>query len=78
LPDGTNGLVVAAVDASSDAATKGLQRGDIVLSANYREVRTVADLETAVRSAQSENRQAVLLRVQRRGQPPAYLPIRLR
>jgi serine protease Do len=78
VPDGTNGLVIAAVDGSSDAATKGLQRGDIVLSANYRDVRTVADLETAVRSAQSENRQAVLLRVQRRGQPPAYLPIRLR
>lgn len=78
VAEGTTGLVIAAVDGSSDAASKGLQRGDIVLSANYRDVRSVADLESVIRTAQSENRQAVLLRVQRRGQPSAYLPVRLR
>ena len=77
-PEATRGLVVSVVDASSDAGAKGLQRGDIILSANYRDVASVADLEAAVRAARSSNRPAVLLRVQRRGQPAAYIAIRLR
>jgi serine protease Do len=76
--DSTQGLVVSAVDPSSDAGTKGLQRGDIVLSANYRNVASVADLETAVRDAKAANRVAVLLRVQRAGRPAQYVPVRLR
>jgi serine protease Do len=78
VPDATGGLVIAVVDASSDAGSKGLQRGDIVLSANYRDVATIADLETAIRAAKAENRAALLLRVQRRGQPAAYVPVRMR
>ncbi|MEI6640467.1 MAG: Do family serine endopeptidase [Novosphingobium sp.] len=74
----TKGVVITAVDDSADAATKGLQRGDIVLSAAYKPVMTAADLEAVVRQAKAENREAVLLRIQRRGQPAVYLPIRLR
>ncbi|MBC2651444.1 Do family serine endopeptidase [Novosphingobium flavum] len=76
--EGTRGLVITAVDQSSDAGQKGLQRGDIVLSANYTEVTTVAQLEGIVRAAKAQTRNAVLLRVQRRGQPPIYMPVRLR
>ena len=78
MPEDTRGLVVNAVDPSSDAATKGLQRGDVVLSANYRSVTAAAALEEAIRNAKSSSRSAVLLRVQRRGQPPAYVAVRLR
>ncbi|WP_298170962.1 Do family serine endopeptidase [Novosphingobium sp.] len=74
----TKGVVITAVDDSADAAAKGLQRGDIVLSANYKPVATAADLEAVVRQAKTENREAVLLRIQRRGQPAIYLPIRIR
>lgn len=73
----TRGLVVAAVDPNSDAARKGLRRGDIILTANYRAVAGVPDLENIVRSATAANRDAVLLRVQRRGRPPAYVAVRL-
>ena len=73
----TDGLVIAAVNQNSDAARKGLQRGDIILSANYRPVTTVEDLEGTVREAQAENREAVLLRVQRRGRPAQYVAVRL-
>ncbi len=76
--DDTKGLVVSVVDPSADAASKGLQRGDIILSANYRAVTSVADLESAIAAAKSANRTAVLVRVQRRGQPATYLPLRLR
>ena len=72
------GVVITAVDASSDAGSKGLQRGDIVLSANYVTVNTVADLEKIVRQAKTEGREAVLLRIQRRGAPAQYVPIRVR
>jgi serine protease Do len=78
MPDSTQGVVISAVDPSSDAGSKGLQRGDIILSANYQEVATPEQLEAAIRAAKSANRSAVLLRIQRRGQPPAYVPIRLR
>ena len=72
------GVVVTAVDDSSDAGSKGLQRGDIVLSANYKTITTAAELEAVVKQAKVENREAVLLRVQRRGQPAIYVPVRLR
>ncbi|PLK24504.1 protease [Novosphingobium sp. TH158] len=75
---GTQGVVITAVDGSSDAASKGLQRGDIVLSANYRAVTTLSGLEAAIKEAKAANRSALLLRIQRRGQPAAYIPIRLR
>jgi serine protease Do len=78
LSDGIQGLVISAVDTSSDAATKGLRRGDVILSANNRPLRTSADLEAAIRSVRSEGREALLLRVQRRGQPAIFVPIRLR
>ena len=35
-------------------------------------------VETAIKKAKSSNREAVLLRVQRRGQPATYVPVRLR
>ena len=72
-----HGVVIAEVDESSDAAAKGLQRGDIILSANYKPVSTSAELDALVKQAKAENREAILLRIQRRGQPPFYFPIRL-
>ena len=75
---GTQGVAIADVDQNSDAARKGLQRGDVVLSANYREVANPAALEAAVRQAQSGNREALLLRIQRRGGPARYVAVRLR
>ncbi|WP_296678381.1 Do family serine endopeptidase [Novosphingobium sp.] len=78
VPAGTRGLVIAQVDQSSDAASRGFTRGDLILSANYRDVVTVADLEAAIRSAKTDGRAALLLRVQKRGQPAVYMPVRLR
>ena len=74
----TRGLVVASVDENSDAARKGLRRGDILLTANYRPLAEVADLERTVRAARADDRDAVLLRVQRRGGSPQYIAVRMR
>ncbi|GMM93603.1 Do family serine endopeptidase [Qipengyuania sp. MTN3-11] len=73
-----SGLAIAAVDQSSDAARKGLQRGDIIVSANYREIASIADLEAAIRAAQAEDREALLLRIRNRNGQLVYQAVRLR
>lgn len=76
-PD-TRGVVVSAVDPNSDAARKGLQRGDIVFSANYGEIEDIDDLEGAISRAERDGREALLLRFQRRGGTPRFAAVRLR
>ncbi|MEY4160526.1 MAG: hypothetical protein RLZZ136_1147 [Pseudomonadota bacterium] len=78
VADNTNGLVITQVDASSDAAAKGLERRVIVLAANYVPVNTVAALEGVVRAAQAANRPAMLLQVMVPGRSPVFITIRLR
>ncbi|EAQ28932.1 trypsin-like serine protease [Erythrobacter sp. NAP1] len=78
VPTETTGLVIGAVDPNSDAGRKGLRRGDIILSANYQEVASTEALREQIAAAESEGRDAVLLRIQRRGMPARFLPVRLR
>jgi serine protease Do len=77
VPAETKGVVVAAVDPNGDAARKGLRRGDIILSANYQPTPTVEALTAQVSTAVAEKREAILLRVQRRTTPPAFVAVRL-
>lgn len=76
--EGTRGLVVVGVDPNSDAGQKGFQRGFVILSAGDRDVATEADLIAAINAAKAEGRAAILLRVQPRGQPATFVPVRLR
>ncbi|MFN4020637.1 MAG: Do family serine endopeptidase [Erythrobacter sp.] len=78
VPAETRGVVIGAVDPNSDAARKGLRRGDIILSANYQDVASVEALLAQIKAATAEGREAILLRVQRRTTPPAFIPVRLR
>jgi serine protease Do len=72
----TRGLVIAQVDPSSDAGTKGLQRGDIILSANQTPVTTAAGLSAAVASAKAAGRSSVLLQIQRGTNPVRFIGIK--
>ncbi|MDN3644600.1 Do family serine endopeptidase [Pontixanthobacter aestiaquae] len=74
----TEGLAIVAVDRNSDAARKGLQRRDIIKSANYQPVNSVEDLEKAVTDAEQDGRDAVLLQFQRPGGPTVYRAVRIR
>jgi serine protease Do len=78
VPADTKGVVIAAVDPNGDAAAKGLRRADIILSANYQPTDTVDALLAQVKAAVAEKREAILLRVQRRNTPPAFIAVRLR
>jgi serine protease Do len=74
----TRGIVITTVDSSTDAAAKGLRRGDVIITANNRPVASQAELDAAAKLVASQGRNAILLQVLRRGQPATFLPVRLR
>ncbi len=78
VPAGTRGVIIGAVDPSSDAAAKGLQRGDVISSANQQPVTSPADLTAAVTIARSAGRGSVLVLVQRGSSTARYLPLKLK
>jgi serine protease Do len=71
------GLVITAVDANSDAAAKGVQTGDIILSVNQRPIRTPEEAAAAVDAARTAGRNAVLLLIRRGNNPPIYVGVDL-
>ena len=73
----TKGLVIGAVGGNSDAGRKGLRRGDIILSANRSAVTSAEALSGVLAAAKKAGRNAVLLEILRRGQPPAFIAIRI-
>lgn len=70
------GVVVNSVKSGSDAAEKGLQRGDIIIHAGDRDVASPADLAAAVRDWKRAGRKSIALGVMRRGQTQ-YLPVKI-
>ena len=79
VPTSTRGAVIARVDTASDAATQGLQRGDIVVGANFQPVTSVAALDAAVKAAKASGRPSITLEVMRPGaQGTIYIGVRLR
>lgn len=61
---GVDGVVIAEIDASSDAAEKGLKVGDIILAVSGEPVKAPDDVVSGVKKAQDLKRAAVLLHVQ--------------
>src|ERR1700733_12545853 len=51
LPGSTSGVVVTGIDPSSSEASSGLERGDVIQEVNHQPVKSVAELEAAVRKA---------------------------
>ena len=59
------GLLVRGVKGDSEAAERGVQRGDVILKVNNTETRKVADLTAAVKDAQAQGRKSILFLMQR-------------
>jgi serine protease Do len=72
----TKGLVILAVTPGSDAAKRGLQRGDMIVSANYKPTANSAALAAQVSAAKKEGRTAVLLEIRRQGDQ-GYMPVKM-
>ena len=76
LPDDISGLVIVDVDEESDAAAKGLRRGDIISEVQQQPVETAQEAEDVIADAQSKDRKVVLLRVQN-GENFRLVPVRI-
>ena len=63
LDDSAQGVLITKVDPDSDAADKGLQPGDIVMSVGNKTVHTPQDVKKGVAEAQGQGRKSVLLLV---------------
>jgi serine protease Do len=61
------GALIEGVDQGSDAAQKGLRRGDVIVRAGDREVGSASDFASVVDSAKKAGRQSVLVGVHRNG-----------
>jgi serine protease Do len=72
IPADTRGLVVD-IAGTGSAAQLGVQRADIIVSANYKPVANVADLIALIKQAKAAGRSNILLGVKRRGGPTAYV-----
>jgi serine protease Do len=71
------GVVITDVDASSDAASKGLKAGDIILDVQGQPVNTPADVEAGLKSVTAAGRPAVLLRV-KSGETVRFIAVQLK
>jgi serine protease Do len=77
LPDTVKGVVIAGISPNSDAASEGLQRGDIILRINQMPTTTPAEAAAAVDAAKKAGRDTVLMLVQRGTTPPRFVGVKL-
>jgi serine protease Do len=72
------GVLITNVDPDSDAAERGLQPGDRIVKVGGNEVRTIADVNSAIATAKSLKRPSVLLFVERGTNQKVYVPVKLK
>lgn len=77
IPSTVRGVIVSGVDPNSDAAARGIQRQDVILSINGRPTLTPEAAAAAVEEARRAGRTAARLYVQRGANPPYFVGIEL-
>lgn len=75
LPPTARGVIITAVDPSSDAAEKGLRTGFLIMSVNQAPVTNPAEVTAAVEAARRAGRRSVLLLVKAGTAPEAFIGI---
>jgi serine protease Do len=63
LDGSVNGVLITRVDPDSDAADKGIQPGDVVVSIANKQVHTPADIKARIGEAAAQGRKSVLVLV---------------
>ena len=69
LADDMQGLLVMAVDESTQAFEKGLRAGDVITEAGQQKVTSLGDLDDRIDEAKEAGRKSLLLLVRRAGEP---------
>ncbi|MFT7593564.1 MAG: serine protease Do [Paracoccaceae bacterium] len=69
LPADMQGLLVMAVDESTEAFEKGLRPGDVITEAGQQKVTSLNDLSDRIDEAKEAGRKSLLLLVRRAGEP---------
>jgi serine protease Do len=77
LDEKVQGVVIAGISPSSDAATKGLQRGDVILKIGQKPVTSPAEAADAVDAERKAGKDTVLMLVQRGNTPGRYTGVKL-
>ena len=77
LPSTARGVIITGVDANSDAADQGLQRGDLIMSVSNQPVTNPAQVIAGVDAARKAGRSSVLLLVKRGTSPEAFIAVSL-
>ena len=75
LPNGLT--VITSIDPNSDAAEKGIRRGDVILSVNRQAVTSPTQVQAAVETARRAGRSSVLLLVKRGQAPEAFVGVNI-
>ena len=77
LGETVQGVAIAGIDPNSDAAQKGLRRGDVILSINQQPTPTPAAAAAAVEAARKAGRPSVLMLFQRGTGPANFVGVQL-
>ena len=71
------GLVVDVVGRAGSGGQKGLRRGFVIVSANYKSLTSSADFGAAIKKAKAANRRTLLLGVKRQRGPVQYIALEI-
>ena len=71
------GAVVASIKGTSDAADKGLQKGDVIVQAGDRAIASAGDLAAAVTEWKKAGRTSIPIAVRRGGQMLGFVPLKI-
>ena len=69
LDESASGLVIKSIADGTDAASKGLQAGDLIVEAGQQSISTLAELEAQIAEAKDAGRKSFLMLVRRQGDP---------
>jgi len=76
IEDDATGVIIAQVDRTSDAAAKGLRRGDLLVRIGGKPVETVAGIRDVITAAEDDGKPSVLLQINRGGNF-RFVPVKL-
>ena len=77
LPADLAGVLVNAVNTTSDAAEKGIRPGDVIVEANQQQVTSVKALQAQLDTARKQGKRSLLLLIQNKDGERTYLALAL-